>query len=50
MRILFDKGAPAPLRYALKGHIVVEALERGWDRLTNGELIAAAEAEGFELC
>jgi hypothetical protein len=50
MRILFDNGAPAPLRYAFKGHIVVEALERGWDRLTNGELIAAAEAEGFELC
>jgi len=27
----------------------VEALERGWDRLTNGELIAAAEAAGFEV-
>jgi hypothetical protein len=49
MLILFDNGTPAPLRYALKGHIVVEAIERGWDRLANGELIAAAEAEGFEL-
>ena len=28
---------------------VVEAIERGWDRLVNGELIAAAEAPGFEL-
>lgn len=28
---------------------MVEAIERGWDRLTNGELIAAAEAAGFEL-
>jgi len=28
---------------------VVEAIERGWDRLLNGELIAAAEAAGFEL-
>jgi len=27
----------------------VEAIERGWDRLVNGELIAAAEAEGFEV-
>ena len=27
----------------------VEAIERGWDRLANGELIAAAEAAGFEL-
>jgi hypothetical protein len=31
------------------GHIVVEAMERGWDRLANGELIAAAETAGFEL-
>jgi hypothetical protein len=27
----------------------VKAIERVWDRLTNGELIAAAEAAGFEL-
>jgi nucleoside-diphosphate-sugar epimerase len=49
MLILFDNGTPAPLRYALKDHIVVEAMERGWDRLVNGELIAAAEAAGFEV-
>ena len=49
MLILFDNGTPAPLRYALKGHVVVEAIERGWDRLLNGELIAAAEAAGFEV-
>lgn len=49
MLILFDNGTPAPLRNFLKGHIVVEAIERGWDRLTNGDLIAAAEAAGFEL-
>ena len=49
MLILFDNGTPAPLRYALKGHVVVEALERGWDRLVNGELIEAAEAAGFEV-
>ncbi len=49
MLILFDNGTPAPLRYALKRHVVVEAIERGWDRLLNGELIAAAEAAGFEL-
>ena len=29
--------------------MVVEAIEQGWDRLTNGELIEAAEAAGFEL-
>jgi hypothetical protein len=49
MLILFDNGTPAPLRYALKGHVVVEAIERGWERLVNGELIAETEAAGFEL-
>src|SRR5690242_10817558 len=49
MFILFDNRPPAPLRHALKGHTVVEAIDRGWDRLTNGELIAAAEAAGFDL-
>ena len=28
---------------------LVEAIERGWGRLLNGELIAAAEAAGFEV-
>ena len=49
MLILFDQSAPAPLRRHLTGHHVVEARERGWDRLTNGDLLNAAEAEGFEL-
>jgi hypothetical protein len=49
MLILFDNGTPAPLRHALPGHTVVEAIERGWDRLVNGELIAAAEEAGFDL-
>ena len=48
MLILFDNGVPAPLRHALKDHEVVEAIERGGDRFLNGELIAAAEAAGFE--
>lgn len=49
MFILFDNGTPAPLRYALKGHTVVEAIERGWDKLVNDELLAVAEAAGFEV-
>jgi hypothetical protein len=49
MLILFDNGVPAPLRYALEDHVVVEAFERGWDQLVNSELIAAAEAAGFDL-
>ena len=49
MLVLFDNGTPAPLRNLLKDHVVVEAIERGWDKLANGELIAAAEAAGFEI-
>jgi hypothetical protein len=49
MLILFDHSTPAPLRYALKAHVVVEAVERGWEKLANGALLNAAEAAGFEL-
>jgi hypothetical protein len=49
MLILFDHSTPAPLRYALKGHVVVEAVERGWERFVNGVLLDAAESAGFEL-
>jgi hypothetical protein len=47
--VLFDQGTPAPLRHALVGHIVETTYERGWSRLKNGELIAAAESAGFEV-
>ena len=49
MRILFDQGTPAPLRHALVGHSVETAFELGWGTLQNGALIAAAEAQGFEV-
>ncbi|MEX2262419.1 MAG: hypothetical protein WD696_10725 [Bryobacteraceae bacterium] len=49
MRILLDHNTPAPLRYALTGHQVETAYERGWAQLTNGELLAAAESAGFDL-
>jgi len=49
MLILFDHSTPAPLRYALKGHVVIEAFERGWNRLVNGALLKAAEEAGFEV-
>src|ERR1017187_10434324 len=39
MLILLDHSTPAPLRYALKGHVVVEAVERGWERLANSALL-----------
>jgi predicted nuclease of predicted toxin-antitoxin system len=49
MRILLDHNTPAPLRYALPGHQVETAYEQGWAELTNGELLSAAEAAGFDL-
>jgi hypothetical protein len=49
MRILFDQGTPVPLRDHLPGHTIETAYERGWDKLSNGELLAATEREGFEL-
>ena len=49
MRVLFDQGAPAPLRHLLPDHEVATAFERGWSTLKNGELLTAAEREGFDL-
>ena len=43
MRILFYQGTPVPLKEHLPGHQVETAFERGWSRLSNGELLAAAE-------
>ena len=30
------------------GHEVTEAIDRGWDSISNGELLTVAEAAGFE--
>jgi len=49
MRILFDHGTPSGIARRLSAHEVTEARERGWDRLSNGELLQAAEAAGFDL-
>jgi predicted nuclease of predicted toxin-antitoxin system len=49
MKILFDQGTPVPLRKFLAPHLIRTAHEMGWSRLENGDLLAAAEAEGFEL-
>jgi hypothetical protein len=43
MKILFDHGTPAPLRRQLTGHEIATAYEMGWAKLSNGDLLAAAE-------
>lgn len=49
MLILFDHGTPLPLASLLTGHTVKSAKDLGWDTLSNGELLKAAESAGFEL-
>ncbi len=49
MRILFDHGTPSGIAKALAGHEVTEAIDRGWDCISNGELLKVAEEAGFEL-
>ena len=49
MLIRFDHSTPAPLSSYLTEHIVTKAKDRGWDRLTNGELLVEAERAGFDV-
>ena len=49
MLVLFDHSTPAPLSSYLLGHSVIEARTRGWDRLSNGDLLVEAERAGFEV-
>ena len=49
MLVLFDHSTPSPLAAHLTAHTVVEARERGWDTLSNGELLSEAERAGFAV-
>ena len=49
MRILFDQGTPLPLRRYLRPHSVDTAFERGWSALVNGELLATAVQDGYDV-
>ena len=49
MLILFDHGTPAGLARTLSPHTIFTAQARGWDRLSNGALLIAAESAGFDL-
>ena len=50
MLVLFDNGTPRTLaRYLIDRHAVTEARARGWEKLDNGELLAQAEAAGFQV-
>src|SRR5271157_4212304 len=49
MRILLDNGTPRGIMRSLSGHTVEESRDHGWDGLSNGELLTAAEEAGFEV-
>src|SRR5271169_5102496 len=49
MLTLFDDGTPSPLSSFLTGHTVKKTKDLGWDTLSNGELLTAAEKAAFEI-
>ena len=49
MLVLFDQGTPRGIAPALAGHTVTEVRAMGWETLSNGDLLDAAEAHGFDV-
>jgi predicted nuclease of predicted toxin-antitoxin system len=49
LKILLDQNVPAPLTRFLLGHNVIHTSTIGWETFSNGDLLAAAETDGFEL-
>jgi hypothetical protein len=49
IRILLDNNVPTGLTALLSPHDVVHASRVGWATLSNGDLIAAAEANGYSV-
>jgi hypothetical protein len=49
MLILFDHGTPKGLTRALPGHTIITAQAQGWDKLSNGALLNAAEEAAIDL-
>jgi predicted nuclease of predicted toxin-antitoxin system len=49
LKILIDQNVSARLARLLRGHVATHASSLGWAELTNGDLLTAAEADGFEI-
>ena len=49
MKILLDHNLDWRLGRSLEAHEVTSTLKMGWAALGNGELLSAAEAEGFQV-
>jgi hypothetical protein len=48
-KVLFDVNVPRSASRFLTGHTVAFADQLGWRELTNGDLLSAAESEGFDI-
>lgn len=48
MLIFFDHVTPSGIARFLPGHTITKAKDRGWDTLSNGDLLAEAERAGFD--
>jgi hypothetical protein len=49
MHILFDHGTPRGIARSLHPHTVKEAKAQGWDTLSHGDLLRAAEEASFDI-
>jgi len=49
LKILFDQNTPRNLVRHLEGHQVLRAAQMGWEEIKNGDLLLAAEGEGFDV-
>ena len=49
MLILFDHVTPKGIARFLSGHTVMKAKDRGWDTMSNGDLLTVAEQAGFDM-
>jgi hypothetical protein len=49
LKVLLDENIPHDLRPFLRHHETFTAAYMGWAGLTNGQLLDAAEKEGFEV-
>ena len=49
MKLLLDNCVDIHAKPLFAGHDVVHVLDRGWDKLVNGQLIASATDGGFQV-
>jgi hypothetical protein len=49
LKVLLDENIPHDLRQYLRHHETFTAVYLGWAGLKNGQLLAAAEREGFDV-